>query len=103
MAENRLVKPDELKELSNEGYLNYVQSVLDGPVLHKYITHVEEAALKGFYGYEERLNSQTDMRELNVIRDHFQEHGYYCEFETRKMQNLLGEYDVQMFVIRWKE
>lgn len=98
---NEIPTADFLKTLSNDGLKNYEQEVLEGPLFKQIISAIEDSALDGYIAWSRRVDSHDDIRTLRVIRKVLIEKGFYCEFETKVKNGLLGNYNEQRFVVRW--
>lgn len=102
MSVKKLMSPEELKQLSELGFENFKNSVLEGQTFKQIINSIEGSALNGYTGWEKTLTSEDNIRELTIIRDHLKENGYYCEIETKDKQNIFGmNYKENKLVIKW--
>ncbi|MGE7020450.1 hypothetical protein [Solibacillus cecembensis] len=98
---NEIPTADFLKELAKGGRTSYEQDVLNGPLLKRIISRIEDSALEGYTAWEKLLDSHDDIRALNVIRKELQEKGFKCEFKTRESCGLLGSYTNQFLIVNW--
>lgn len=103
MSEAKLLTPKEMIELSEKGKKEFKETVLQGPTLKHLISNIESAALEGYLGFTQKINSSDDIRELYVIRDYLIAHGYHCEFKTLTKKSLICEYKEKYLVIHWGE
>lgn len=98
---NEIPTAEFLKKLSGEGLANYKKDVLGGQLFKKIMMQIEDAALDGFTGWRQRLDSNDDVRALNVIKKELQSKGFYCELETVEKHGLIGPYKEQYFKVKW--
>ncbi|MGN7409942.1 hypothetical protein [Sporosarcina sp. SAFN-010] len=99
-----ITKADELKELSESGRVEFEKGVLEGPFFKNILGQMEEAALKGYSGFEKTIYDTEEIRELKVIQKAFLDAGYECKFEFENHKNLLGlSYTTRKFVVDWNK
>lgn len=104
MDKRKLPTPKELMELSNKGKEEFKQIVLNGKTFKEIITCIEESALKGYTGWQRKIYSDSNLRELRVIRDYLNENGFKSELKSERKIGALGlVYYEYYFVVDWNE
>jgi len=102
LDKHKLPTPKELMELSNKGKEEFKQIVLNGKTFKDIIACIEESALKGYTGWQRKIYSDSNLRELRFIRDYLNENGYICGINTEKKVGALGlAYYENYFRVNW--
>jgi hypothetical protein len=102
LDKNKVPTPGELMELSNKGKEEFKARVLKGTTFREIISNIEESAIEGYTGWRQKIYSDSDFRELGVIRDYLIENGYSCEIKRDKKVGAWGlVYYENYFRVNW--
>lgn len=97
----KIIKANELQELTELGQVEFVKNVLEGPLFKSILASMEDAALNGRSSFE-KLFDIADLRAMNLIKSAFIDAGYECEIKIEKSRMLLNlPYTCHKILISW--
>lgn len=74
---------EQLRAIAKQGYQEYCQTVLNGPLFKKVLWRIDEAAQVGGTSWEYPISSSDEYRELKVIARKLEEvGGLKCAFKA---------------------
>lgn len=99
---NEIMQASELAEISEQGKIQFEKDALESSVFKSLIKNVEDAALKGYTGFHQKLESSHDRRAYNVFIKFLIAAGYSADIKRVERKSLIGVFYADEFHVSWK-
>lgn len=99
---NQIIQATELAKLSEDGRLQFEKDALDSLDFKSLIRNIENAALDGYTGFNQKLHSSDNRRVYNVFIKFLITAGYSAEIKRVERKSLIGVFYTDEFHVSWK-
>ena len=100
---DQIMQASELSEIAEQGRIQFEKDVLESSEFKSLIKNIEDAALKGYTGFYQKLDSSHDRRAYSVFIKFLIAAGYSAEIKRVERKSLFGVFYSDEFQVSWKK